>query len=141
MLRTADSHATCCLGGIPHLPASERRSCVESLHETSSEQPGPAREASHSCDLRLAAAVIGALELFSVGHGRTLPVRLSSFIALDPHAENGGGLGRKRHTTLLKAGQYDEPDPPFERDYSGLWTVPPPSRPCPWWCSTCLPPS
>jgi hypothetical protein len=31
------------LNGIPRLPASERRSCVESLHETSSEQPGPAR--------------------------------------------------------------------------------------------------
>ena len=59
------------LSGIPHLPASERRSCVESLHETSSEQPGPAPEASHSCDLRLAAAVIGALERFSVGQGRT----------------------------------------------------------------------
>jgi hypothetical protein len=36
------------------------------------------------------------LERSSVDLGRTSPVRLSSFIALDPHAENGGGLGRKR---------------------------------------------
>ncbi len=68
--------------GIPHLPASERRSCVESLHETSSEQPGPAREAPHSCDLRLAAAVIGALERFSVGHGRTSPAGVASSSSL-----------------------------------------------------------
>jgi len=41
-------------------------------------------------------AVWGALERSSVDQGRTSPVRLSSFIALDPHAEKGGGLGRKR---------------------------------------------
>ena len=41
-------------------------------------------------------AVWGTLERSSVDQGRTSPVRLSSFIALDPHAENGGGLGRKR---------------------------------------------
>jgi hypothetical protein len=41
-------------------------------------------------------AVWGALERSSVDQGRTSPVRLSSFIALDPHAESGGGLGRKR---------------------------------------------
>jgi hypothetical protein len=34
------------------------------------------------------------LERSSVDQGRASPVRLSSFIALDPHAENGGSLGR-----------------------------------------------
>jgi hypothetical protein len=36
------------------------------------------------------------LERSSADQGRTSPVRLSSFIALDLHAENGGGLGRER---------------------------------------------
>jgi hypothetical protein len=36
------------------------------------------------------------LERSSVDQGRNSPVGWPSFIALDPHAENGGGLGRKR---------------------------------------------
>jgi hypothetical protein len=36
------------------------------------------------------------LEQSSVDQGRTSPVGLSSFIALDRHAKDGGGLGRKR---------------------------------------------
>jgi hypothetical protein len=40
------------------------------------------------------------LERSPVDQGRTSPVRLSSFIALDPHAENGGSLGRKRSIRL-----------------------------------------
>jgi hypothetical protein len=44
----------------------------------------------------LVSVVWGASKQSSVGQGCTSPVRLSSFIALDPHAENGGGLGRKR---------------------------------------------
>jgi hypothetical protein len=39
---------------------------------------------------------LGRLGAVSVDQERTSPVRLSWFIALDPHAENGGGLGRKR---------------------------------------------
>ena len=44
----------------------------------------------------LVSAVWGALERSSVDQGRTSPVRLSSFIAPDPHAGSGGGLGRSR---------------------------------------------
>jgi transposase len=44
----------------------------------------------------LVSAVWGRLGAAFGRQGRTSPVGLSSFIALDPHAENGRGLGRKR---------------------------------------------
>jgi hypothetical protein len=59
---------------------------------------------------------LAALERSSVDQGRTSSVGLSSFIALDTHAENGGGLGRKRSITPDDTRQM-----PAERVVANLW--------------------